>query len=73
MNELEIIVSVMGVLTVGAILLLAAFLSVKHLLLIAGPNEVLVFSGRGGYKLLKGGRRLRIPLLEKVGHMDLTT
>ena len=62
----------MGVLTVGSILLLAAFLSVKHLLLIAGPNEVLVFSGRGGYKLLKGGRRLRIPLIEKVGHMDLT-
>ena len=54
MNELEVIISVMGVLTVGSVLLLAAFLSVKHLLLIAGPNEVLVFSGRGGYKLLKG-------------------
>ena len=68
----QLIVGAAGVLTLGAFLLLVAFVSVKNLLLIAGPNEVFVFSGRGGYKLLKGGRRLRIPLLEKVAHMDLT-
>jgi len=68
----QLLVTGIGALALGAIVLLAAFVSIKNLLLIAGPNEVLVFSGRGGYKLLKGGRRMRIPLLERVAHMDLT-
>jgi flotillin len=68
----QLLITGVGVLALAGIVLLAAFVSIKNLLLIAGPNEVLVFSGPGGYKLLKGGRRMRIPLLERVAHMDLT-
>jgi len=68
----QLLVTAVGALALGAIVLLAAFVSIKNLLLIASPNEVLVFSGRGGYKLLKGGRRMRIPLLERVSHIDLS-
>ena len=49
-------------------------------LYICQPNEVLVFSGgqrasvgrKVGYRIIKGGRALRIPLLETVDSMDLT-
>ena len=60
---------------------LALYLTIKNLLFIAGPNEVLVFSGttwvegdpnNPGYVLRRGGRRIRIPLFEKVSSMDLT-
>jgi len=44
----------------------------KKLIYIAAPNEVLVFSGRGGYRTIKGGRGYRVPLLETVDRMDLT-
>ncbi len=51
----------------------------SHLLCICGPNEILVISGRRhvladgtsvGYKVLHGGRGLRIPILEEVNRMD---
>lgn len=59
---------------------IALWLTVKNLLYIAGPNEVLVFSGgdykpaagKKGYELLKGGRRIKWPLVESVSRMDLT-
>jgi len=49
-------------------------------LYICQPNEVLVFSGgqrasvgrKVGYRIIKGGRALRIPLMETVDSMDLT-
>ena len=49
-------------------------------LYICQPNEVLVFSGgqrassgrKVGYRIIKGGRAVRIPLLETVDSMDLT-
>lgn len=52
----------------------------KKLVYIAGPNEVLVFSGRKsrignrvvGYRSIKGGRGFRIPLIETVDRVDLT-
>lgn len=74
-----------GVLGVIIVVLLLAVICiiwvVKRLICIAGPNEVLVFSGRiqsdatgqkRGYGVIKGGRRLRVPLLEVVDTMDLT-
>jgi flotillin len=53
---------------------------VKRMLYICQPNEVLVFSGKRrhsqnrevGYRIIKGGRAIRIPLLESVDRMDLT-
>ncbi len=49
-------------------------LTVKNILWLCGPNEVLVFSGQGerGYRIIKGGRGYRTPLFEKVDRMDLT-
>ena len=66
---------------VGLFSVLAAGLVAKNLIYICGPNEVLVFSGgahkghhgrRRGYRIIKGGRGLRIPLLESVDRVDLT-
>jgi flotillin len=50
----------------------AGILLAKKLIYIAAPNEVLVFSGRGGYRTIKGGRGYRFPLIETVDRMDLT-
>jgi flotillin len=56
----------------------AALFVAKNLLYLCGPNEVLVFSGSRdrrtgrGYRLIKGGRGVRIPLFETVDRMDLT-
>lgn len=55
-------------------------LLVRKLLYVAAPNEALVFSGRRrlagdqevGYRILRGGRSLRVPLLEQVSRIDLT-
>jgi flotillin len=50
-----------------------------QLLCICGPNEILVISGRRhvlpdgstvGYKVLHGGRGIRIPILEEINRMD---
>lgn len=56
------------------------FASLKSLIFICAPNEVLILSGRRrrvgarkiGYRLIKGGRGIRIPLLERVDRLDLT-
>ena len=63
------------------LMILAAIFIVKSLIIICPPNRVAVISGgRGsqtsdgrslGYRTLKGGRTLRIPLLEQVSWMDL--
>lgn len=57
-------------------LLVAAVGLAKNLLHICEPNEVLIFSGglasEEGYRVIKGGRGWRIPLIEKVDRIDLT-
>lgn len=67
-----------------ALLLLVLFvvitLVVKNLVYVCQPNEVLVFSGAArtvgnrvvGYRVIKGGRALRVPLLETVDRIDLS-
>ena len=69
----------------GIALALAVFfviLIVRSLIVICPPNRVAVISGRTralsdgrtvGYRILKGGRTLRIPLIERVAWMDLNT
>jgi flotillin len=73
-----------AVLSLLAVLLAFGFvlmLVVKSLLHICAPNEVLIFSGgqraapngrKVGYRIIKGGRAIRIPLFETVDRMDLT-
>jgi len=67
---------------VGVLLffVLVGFLAIKGLIYICAPNEVLIFSGGRqqegarsyGYRLIKGGRGIRVPLMERVDRMDLT-
>ncbi|MBT8250916.1 MAG: flotillin family protein [Acidimicrobiia bacterium] len=63
-------------------IILAAVAAIKSLIVIVPPNRVAVISGRNraltdgrtvGYRVIKGGRTLRVPLLEKVDFMDLNT
>ena len=55
-------------------------LILRQFLFICRPNEILVFSGRrhvlpdgtvSGYKILHGGRGVRLPFLETVSRMDM--
>jgi len=66
--------------------IIASFMTILGIiranLKICQPNEVLIFSGRPrqlsdgskvGYRVIRGGRGFRIPILEKVDRLDLTT
>ncbi len=74
-------IEALGALAVITILVMAALLLViKNVLYVCQPNEVLIFAGRSrkvsdkilGYRIIRGGRALRIPLFETVDRMDLT-
>lgn len=63
------------------VLAVALYQVLTNLIYICSPNEVLVFSGgthtiRGGktvgYRVVKGGRTLRVPFFETVDRMELT-
>jgi len=65
-----------------AVALIAVAVAIRGLIIICPPNRVAVVSGRSrqlpdgrrvGYRVIKGGRTIRIPLLEKVEYMDLNT
>ena len=71
------------VVILGVILALFAVIAIiviNRLIYICAPNEVLIFSGTRrqlgnrslGYRLVQGGRGIRLPLIERVDHMDLT-
>ena len=74
------VVLVGAVATIGALLLIAFLIS--RMIYICPPNEVLIFSGGHrklpgvdrpvGYRLIQGGRGIRIPLIEVVDRMNLT-
>lgn len=65
--------------------IIAIALIIKNILYVAQPNEVLIFAGRRrtvtdsagqrqnrGYRVIRGGRAIRIPFFETVDRMDLT-
>jgi flotillin len=67
------IILVLGFVTVLAV--------IKRVLYVCQPSEVLIFSGRrrvagnnriAGYRIIRGGRGIRVPLFETVDRMDLT-
>ena len=71
--------SILAVLVIGAIAFVAIGFTVKSLIIICQPSEVVIFSGppkspgeRVGFHALRGGRRIRIPLIESVDRMELT-
>ncbi len=66
---------------VGLVLAVVIYQVLVNLIYICSPNEVLVFSGgqgvtgagkKVGYRVVKGGRALRIPFFEQVDRLDLT-
>lgn len=68
-----------GIAITAALIVLALIL--KRIIYICPPNEVLIFSGGHrkiedgrviGYRVVQGGRGIRIPLIEIVDRMDLT-
>ena len=65
-----------------AVVILAILASIRSLIIICPPNRVAVISGRSrklsdgrtvGYRAIRGGRTLRVPLLERVSWMELNT
>jgi len=74
MSVLLALIAILGVAGVAGVLV------IKNLLYVAEPNEVLIFSGRSriygsrklGFRIIRGGRGIRIPILETVSRMDLT-
>ncbi|CAD5932557.1 flotillin family protein [Planktothrix agardhii] len=73
-----IIIALLGILGLGTG---AGFLIIRNLYYICQPSEVLIFAGSRspveggkdvGYRLVKGGSSIRIPLLEDAFRMDLT-
>lgn len=71
----------MELLVILVIAVVTLAFTIKNLYYICQPNEVLIFAGssrrlangqRVGYRLVKGGSSLRMPLMERVLRMDLT-
>lgn len=72
---------VVGVVAILASLVVLAMI-LRRIIYICPPNEVLIFSGSHrkvgtdervvGYRVVQGGRGVRIPLIETVDRMDLT-
>ncbi len=76
----DLLMIITTVLTVAGISGFAFLYTVRNLVYICGPNEVLVFSGttsivgnrRVGYRIVKGGMSIRKPIIERVERIDLT-
>lgn len=71
---MEIILGSAGFVVLMA--LAAVFIVAKNLVEICQPSEVLVFSGmaggKKGYEILHSGRKVRVPLFQKVDRIDVT-
>lgn len=75
---IEALVALLAILGAGTG---TGFFVIRNLYYICQPNEVLIFAGSShelgdgrkvGYRLVKGGSSVRVPLLERVLRMDLT-
>jgi len=75
-----IIESILVVIGILAVAVVTGAMVINKLIHICAPNEVLIFSGthrqvgkrQVGYRLVQGGRGIRVPLLERVDKLDLT-
>ncbi|HSR46035.1 MAG TPA: SPFH domain-containing protein [Acidimicrobiia bacterium] len=76
---MEVAITLAGIVVAAVVIVL---LAVRSLIVICPPNRIAVISGRSrqdgegtarGYRIIRGGRTVRIPLLEKVDWMDLNT
>jgi flotillin len=73
--------AIIGILAGTAVVVVIVLaLMVRSLLFVAQPNEALIFAGKRrmmgerevGYRIVRGGRSLRTPLIERVHRIDLT-
>ncbi|KAA3657389.1 MAG: flotillin [Calditrichaeota bacterium] len=67
---------------IAAVAVFIIIMVISNLLLICHPNEVIILSGRErkladgskvGYRIIRGGKAVRIPLIEKAARMSLQT
>jgi flotillin len=67
---------------VGLVMVFTVVAFVSRFLLICPPNEVIVLSGRKrrlpdgsevGYRIIRGGRALRVPVMERAARLSLQT
>ncbi len=72
---------IVGGVGAGVAVLLVLIILYRYLLRICRPNEILIFSGRKhktpdgrtvGYRVVFGGRGMRIPVVESVHEMDVS-
>jgi len=73
--------AILVVLALTALIVFGALsVILKRLLYVSAPNEALIFSGRTrqvgerevGYRVVRGGRALRVPFFELIDSVDLT-
>jgi flotillin len=73
---------VVSVALIAAAAVYVVIMFISRFLLICHPNEVIILSGRPrtladgstvGYRIIRGGRAMRIPILEKAANMSLET
>jgi flotillin len=75
MMAILIVLALTGLIVFGALSVI-----LKRLLYVSAPNEALIFSGRTrqvgarevGYRVVRGGRALRVPFFELIDSVDLT-
>ena len=76
---MEFVITLAGIIVAAVVVVL---LAIRSLIIICPPNRIAVISGRSredsegtarGYRVLRGGRTIRVPLLEKVDWLDLNT
>src|SRR5215813_5885619 len=72
---------IVGGVAAGVAVSLVLLVIYRYLLRICRPNEILIFSGRKhktpdgrmvGYRVVFGGRGVRIPIVETVDRMDVS-
>jgi flotillin len=72
----------LGVAIILGLIVLTVGLVIKSLIIIVPPSKVAIISGRDraleggrtvGYRVIRGGRTIRLPLVERVDYMDLNT
>ena len=76
----DIMDAFISIVAIAALGIFAFVFTIRNLIYICGPNEVIVFSGTSrrymdrviGYRIIKGGRGVRVPLLETVDRMALS-
>ncbi len=82
MDDFSALLPFIGIPLTLFILIVAVIAIIKVCLIIVPPNMVAVITGRNrtteagsaiGYRVVRGGRAFRIPLLETVSYMDLRT